>query len=95
MRRGRWLQRERQERIALEQPRAAQRLPVALNMLSRCSMKTIFLEIAAGAMIFAAINVAYFEIRRLISHQKAKFDKARLSRTETPRHVTLHSIDLK
>lgn len=58
-------------------------------------MKTLFLEIIVGLLAVAACNVACLEILRLIHDHKAKFHKSRLSRTQTPRHATLHAIDLK
>lgn len=39
-------------------------------------MDTLMVEIFAGVMIFAAANMAYFEIRRLIQFLRAGFDKS-------------------
>jgi hypothetical protein len=58
-------------------------------------MKTAFLEVVVGLLAIAACNVAYIEIVRLIRDHKEKHDKSKLSRAQTPRHVTLHAIDLK
>jgi hypothetical protein len=54
-------------------------------------MNTLFVEIYAGTLIFAAGNVAYFEFRRLIRYYRAKFNnKSDLSPAQTSRH-TLHN----
>jgi hypothetical protein len=45
----------------------------------------MFLEIYAGALIFAAGNVAYFEIRGLIRYFRAKLNKSDLSPAQTSR----------
>jgi hypothetical protein len=45
-------------------------------MLLRDFMDTLMVEIFAGVMIFAAANMAYFEIRRLIQFLRAGFDKS-------------------
>jgi len=58
-------------------------------------MNTMFLEMIVGMLVFAASNVAYFEIRRLIRYHQSKFNRPKLSRTQTPRHATLHASDLK
>ncbi len=58
-------------------------------------MKTVFLEVVVGLLAIAACNVVYIEITRLIRDHKEKLDKSKLSRAQTPRHVTLHAIDLK
>jgi hypothetical protein len=64
-------------------------------MLPRNSMKTVFLEVVVGLLAIAACNVAYIEIVRLIHDRKEKLNKSKLSRAQTPRHVTLHASDLK
>jgi len=58
-------------------------------------MNMMFLEMIVGMLVFAAGNVAYFEIRRLIRYRQSKFARSKLSRTQTPRHATLHASDLK
>jgi hypothetical protein len=80
---------------ALIAPRGITHPPLAPNMLSRNSMKTVFLEVVVGLLAIAACNVAYIAILRLIHDHREKLDRPKLSRAQTPRHVTLHAIDLK
>jgi hypothetical protein len=68
---------------------------LAANMLISNSMNVMFLEMIVGMLVFAAGNVAYFEIRRLINCRPSKFERPKLSRAQTPRHATLHTSDFK
>jgi|GEM_PF-4312567 len=58
-------------------------------------MNMLELAIIVGSLGIAAFNVVYTGIQQFSHDRKAKSDRARLSRAQTPHFVTLHAIDLK
>lgn len=53
---------------------------LATNVLQKASMNAMIMEFFAGVMIFAAGNMVYFEIRRLIQDLRDGSDKPESAR---------------